>query len=70
MESDNFAVQANVLMPSLGNAGFDRDAFTARLWKHLLAIFFRFAIEPLKYSAAFGITCQLDVKDLDPSYPL
>src|SRR5438094_2006892 len=48
MQPDDFAVEADILIPNLGNAGFYRDAFTARFWKHFLAIFLRFAIETLE----------------------
>ena len=48
METDDFSVQTDVLIPSIGNAGFDGDPFTTGSRKNFFAILFRFAIETLE----------------------
>src|SRR5207237_8059166 len=48
MQADDFAVEANILIPNLRNSGFDRNPFTTRLRKNVIAIFFRLAINAHK----------------------
>src|ERR1700730_2050176 len=47
-QTNNLSVETDILIPSIRNAGFDRDAFTTRLRQNFFTIFFRFALETFK----------------------
>src|SRR2546430_1790116 len=48
MESDNFPIEADVLVPNIRHAGFDGDTFTAVVRQNFPAVFCRLAIEYFK----------------------
>src|SRR6266567_947427 len=48
MQTDDFSIQTDVLIPNLRNARFDSNAATARFRENLFTIFFRFASESLE----------------------
>ena len=48
MQSDDFSVEADVLIPNLGHAGLDRNASATFVRQNFFAIFFRLAIEPFE----------------------
>ncbi len=45
VDADDLAVEADVLRPDLGDAGFNRDAFATLVGQHLFAILLRLALE-------------------------
>ena len=45
MQPHHLSIEADVLIPDIGHASFDCDAFTTFVRQNLLAIFFRLAIE-------------------------
>src|SRR6478736_467966 len=48
VDADHGAVEADVLAPVVGDAGFDRDALAARRRQHAVAIRLRLTIEQVR----------------------
>src|SRR5436190_23300697 len=45
IQTDDFPVQPDVLIPNLSDPGFDRDAFPALIRQNFFAVFFRLTIK-------------------------
>src|SRR5205814_9924970 len=44
-QADDFSIETDVLIPDLGNAGFDRNATAAGHWQNFFTIFDRLPVE-------------------------
>src|SRR5436309_14980267 len=48
MQPDDFPIEADVLVPNIRYAGFDRDTVTTFIRQNFPAVFCRLAVEPLE----------------------
>ena len=52
VQADHLSVETDILIPDIGDAGFDRDAFATLIRQDFFAIFVRFAVETFRCMAS------------------